>query len=153
VIDDRETFDEVEARPRSNRGFWIIAVALLTASAIVLVAIFANRPLVGAIAHSEKSLRDALAQAERIRGDGGTFAQATSEDLSGDGLTFIPGNQVSDDPATVSVHSTDTTWAAAVAARPNACFYIMQVAGEATRYGSGTTCTGDAALSANADGW
>src|ERR1041385_6902009 len=101
----------------------------------MLVAIFANRPLVGAIAHSEKSLKDALAEAERIRGDGGTFAQASSEDLSGDGLTFISGNQVSDEPATVSVHATDTTWAAAVAARPNACFYIMQVVGEATRYG------------------
>lgn len=153
MLEDHDTFSDVDAPPRSNRGFWIVAVATLTACAVVMVAIFANRPLVGAIAHSEQSLQDALAQANRIRGDGGTYADANAEALSGDGLTFIDGDQVSHDPATVSVHATETTWAAAVEARPGACFYILQVVGQSTRYGSGTVCTGDAALSADGFSW
>jgi hypothetical protein len=45
-------------------------------------------------------------------------------------------------------------WAAAVQARPQACFFIKQVIGEDTAYGVATgECTGRAALSASSDQW
>ena len=53
----------------------------------------------------------------------------------------------------VSVSASESTWAAAVQARPGACFYLRLDEGADPRYGSGTECTGEAALSASDTRW
>ena len=162
MIDDLHAGGEVAAggddrsAPRPNRrGFWVMLTALLLACVLLIGAIFANRPLKEAIAHSEWSLRRALADAERVRAGGGTFEQADAESLSlaDDRLEFIGPDQVSTGPGSVSVYADATVWAAAVAARPDACFLIKQVAGQGTTYGSSTVCTGRAALKASDSQW
>jgi hypothetical protein len=54
----------------------------------------------------------------------------------------------------VSVYASSDVWAAAVQARPDACFFIKQVIGEDTAYAVATgDCTGRAALAAQEDQW
>ncbi len=145
----------LEVSRRSGRGFWVVLTALLLSGVVVAGAIFANRPLKEAIGHAEWSLRRALADAERVKGYGGTFADADAESLAGsdEELSFVGPDEVSSGPGSVSVYADANVWAAAVAARPNACFYIKQVVGEETKYGVSTTCTGTAALSAADSQW
>ena len=54
----------------------------------------------------------------------------------------------------VSVYADATTWAAAVSARPNACFYLKLVVGrDDPFYGVGTECTAREALDARDPRW
>jgi hypothetical protein len=131
-------------------------VTLVTLCAVVLVAIFANRPLVGAIARAESELRRARTLADQRFADGGTYqdADATSLAQQDDRVSYVAGDVESSGPGTVSVYAGATEWAAAVQARPGACFFIARTAGGPVRYGAGTTCTGDAAArAAVSDAW
>src|SRR5205814_8734958 len=120
----------------SNRGFWVVSTALGLSCVMLVIAIFANKPLRDSISHSEWSLRRALADAEQIRATGQPFSAANTSALAAaDGrLTFAGPDGTSPDPGTVSVYADATVWAATVAARPGACFSIKQVAGGDTRY-------------------
>jgi len=142
------------ARP-SNRRFWIVVVAFGTTCVVVLVALFANLPLVNSIARAQFELRHAESLAEERFGDSGSFSQADAESLArlDDSLAYVEGDVESLHAGTVSVYATATVWAAAVQVRPDACFFIKRLAGRALRYGAGETCTGEAALAANQDSW
>jgi hypothetical protein len=158
VLQDDDILHGDERYPATgsgNRRFWIVVVAFGTTCVVVLVAIFANLPLVNSIARAQFELRHAESLAENRFGDSGTFSQADAESLArvDDSLTYVDGDVESLRAGTVSVYATATVWAAAVQARPDACFFIKRSAGRALRYGAGETCTGEAALAADQDSW
>jgi hypothetical protein len=140
---------------RSNRGFWIVATTIGLACVLLVGEIFANKPIGDAIGHAEHTLRTAQADAERIQAQTGSFADADVAGLSatGSGLTYRPADEPSTGLDDVSVIVSASEWAAAVQARPGACFYIRLVAGEDPRYGSDTVCTARAALDASDTRW
>jgi hypothetical protein len=144
---------------RSNRGFWLVLGTLLVASIVMLVEIFANRPIANTIGHAQHSLRVAQAGAEQRLTEDGRFSEADSAGLTAsgigdaDGLTFVPSGQASGGLDSVSVYASDTEWAAAVEARPGACFYLRLRAGEDELYGVGTVCTADQARKATDPRW
>jgi hypothetical protein len=144
-----------EPLPRSNRGFWVIAGTLLLGGVFLLVEIFANRPLANSIGHAQDSLRRAQAAAEIVYSRTGSFEQADAESLSDDvpDLSFRAASEESFGLDVVSVSASDTVWAAAVQARPGACFYLRLGVGADPRYGAGTECTGEVALLADDPRW
>jgi hypothetical protein len=152
-----QTYDaELGPEPRrSNRGFWIVAGALAVGGIFLIVEIFANRPLANSIGHAQATLRRAQGAAEIIRDRSGGFGGADAESLTEHvpTLAFRRGDEPSFGNDVVSVSASETVWAAAVEARPGACFYLRLEVGSDTRYGAGTECTGDAALSAADPRW
>lgn len=152
---ERELGEPEPRRPRSNRGFWIVAVTIAVACVVVVVEIFANRGVKDTIAHAQFSLREAQAAAASIEARTGTFAAATPEVLAEEepSLTFVGADEASTALDTVSVAATPTAWGAAVQARPGACFYLHLRAGEDPLYGYGTECTGAVALEAVDPRW
>jgi hypothetical protein len=144
---------------RSNRGFWLVLGAILAASAILMVEIFANRPIAETIGRAQHDLRAAEAEARSVLDATGTFEAADAEALDAAGLDGGALNVVGPDEASsglgeVSVYADATTWAAAVSARPNACFYLKLVAGrDDPLYGVGTECTGREALDSRDPRW
>jgi hypothetical protein len=163
VLDDEDILEayehELAAEPppvrRSNRGFWAVIVTIGLACVILVGEIFANRPLAESIKHSEHTLRAAQAAADQIRTRTGSYAAADPGGLRGvqPALTY----RAIDEPSTglddVSVAASDSGWAAAVQARPGACFYIRLTDAGTQFYGGGATCTGRAALSADQPSW
>ena len=140
---------------RSNRGFWVVAGTLLLGGIFLVVEIFANRPLADSIGHAQQTLRRAQAAAEVALAQTGGFEAADADGLAarmGD-LTFRAGDESSAGLDDVSVSASDTTWAAAVQIRPGACFYLKLDRGGDPRYGSGTECTGETALTAQDSRW
>jgi len=159
VIDDdqRARADPHEASSgRSNRGFWIVAASLVVFGVIMVIAILANRPLKDTIAHTESDLRAALEAASTVEASTGSFAGADAASLGerDDARRYVGPDEASDGPGTVSVYASPDVWAAAVEARPDACFFIRQAVGEDTAYAVATgECTGRAALTASDDRW
>jgi hypothetical protein len=141
-------------RPRRH-GFGLVVGSILTASVVLIVAIFANRSIGVDIGRGEHDLRAAQSAAQRIHGQTGSYAQADADGLRGTGgLTFVDAGTTSTAPGQISIYATDTVWAAAVLVRPGACFYLKLDASKSiTRYGAGTTCTGEAALTADGGEW
>lgn len=148
-----------EGGHRSNRGFWLVLGAILAASAIIVVEIFANRPIANTIGRAQHDLRVAEAAARSVLAETGSFDGASAEALAeaalDDGaLRTVGPDEVSSGLGEVSVYADATTWAAAVSARPNACFYLKLVAGrDDPLYGVGTECTGREALDARDPRW
>jgi len=144
---------------RSNRGFWIVLGTLLVASILMLVEIFANRPIANTIGHAQHSLRAAQAGAEQELARTGSFSTADAEGLTAsgagqaDGLTFVAAGEPSTGLDSISVYASATEWAAAVEATPGACFYLRLRPGEDDLYGAGTVCTGDEAHKATDPRW
>ena len=148
--------DGEDPLPRSNRGFWIIATSLALVCILMVVAIVANRPLKDTIGHTESDLNAALLHAQRVQGSSGVFTGADAASLAAvdDGRDYVGPDEASSGPGSVSVYASADVWAAAVQARPQACFFIKQVIGEDTAYGVASgSCTGRAALEASADQW
>ena len=52
-------FDAEPAPRRSNRGFWLVAGSILVGSIVLVVEIFANRPIANTIGHAQFDLRAA----------------------------------------------------------------------------------------------
>ena len=152
---ERQLAEPEPARPRSNRGFWIVAGTIAVASVVIVVEIFANRDIKDSIAHAQFSLRAAQAAAESIEAAAGTFAAATPAALAEDeaSLTFLGAQEASRSLSEVSVAATETEWGAAVQTRPGACFYLHLRSGEDPLYGFGTECTGLVALDAIDPRW
>jgi hypothetical protein len=161
VIDDDALtgagdLDGEDPLPRSNRGFWIVATSLALVSILMVIAIFANRPLKDTIAHTESDLDGALLLAQRVQSSSGTFTDADAASLAriDGGRDYVGPDEASSGPGSVSVYASADVWAATVQARPQACFFIKQVIGEDTAYGvAAGECTGRAALAASADQW
>jgi hypothetical protein len=144
---ERELID-VPAPRRANRGFWLVAGTMVVACILLLVEIFANRGIKDMIAHAQSSLRLAQAAAERVHSQSGSFQDASADDLSRaePSLSFEGPDDSSAGLDDVSVASSDTAWAAAVQARPGACFYLRLDGDGAVLYGTGMRCTGAEAL-------
>jgi hypothetical protein len=144
-----------EPPPPSNRGFWVVAGTLLVGGIFLIVEIFANRPLADSIGHAQQTLRRAQGAAEIALAETGGFDAADADGLTADvpELSFRPSDEASVGLDDVSVAASDTTWAAAVEIRPGACFYLHLTRGDDPRYGSGTECTGQAALGASDPRW
>lgn len=143
------------ARPRSNRGFWIVVGTLLIAGIVLVVEIVANRDIKDSIGHAQFTLRTAQAAAETIEEATGSFATATPDGLGArePTLTYLGADDASSALDEVSVAATPTEWGAAVEARPGACFYLHLRVGEDPLYGFGTECTGAIALEAVDPRW
>lgn len=142
--------------PRRNRGFWLVAATMAVASVVVLVAIFANAGLKDTIAHAQYTLRTAQSEAERVAVETGSFDEADAAGLAGrvPGLTFVGPDEPSTELDEVSVAAREGFWAAAVRARPGACFFLRIGDDGTVTYGSGTDCTGsEAARSSLDDAW
>ena len=139
----------------SNRGFWVVAGALLVVGIFLVVEILANRPLADSIGHAQQTLRRAQAAAEISLAETGGYEGADAEALMSEvtELSFRSSDESSVGPDDVSVAASDSTWAAAVQIRPGACFYLRLTRGDDPRYGSGTECTGEAALGASDPRW
>jgi hypothetical protein len=141
---------------RSNRGFWLVVGAIAIACIVLLVEIFANFDTKDTIAHTQDSLRRAAALAEDVRGDALTFEAADAAGLTAvavdSRLTFVPGDEPSTGLDEVSVAVDGDEWAAAVQARPGACFHLHLADGE-TFYAVTEDCTGAAALAASDTRW
>ena len=154
-----EEFDgsPFEPMPRNpNRGFWMVAGTMALGAVILLVEIFANRPMVNAISRTENDLKVALRTAEGIYADGGTFTEADAHALgdADDARTYVDADRSATTPGTVSVYASGDTWAAASPTAQGTCFYVKQVAGADTLYlvGDGG-CTGNEALGATETQW
>jgi len=163
VQDDDEILDAYESElgattspnRRPGRGFLIVTVAILLGGILLVVEIFSNRPLVSSIGHAQNDLRAARALALGVESQSGTFDGADASGLGAADHTrrYLGSDQPSLGVGQVSVFASGISWAAAVAVRPGACFYIFEEVGRPTRYGGGDVCTGRAALAANADAW
>jgi len=140
---------------RSNRGFWIVIGTIGLACVVLVGEIFANKPLGDQIGTAQHSLRVAQGAAQGIRTTEGTFAAADAGGLGAveRSLTFRAADLPSTGLEDVSVAASDTGWAAAVQARPGACFYLRIDGSDQTYYGAGTDCTGTAALTASQPSW
>lgn len=141
---------------RSNRGFWMVAGTMALGSVVLLVAIFANRPMVNAISRTEHDLKVALRSATRIYADGGTFAAADAAGLAkaDGGRTYVEADRSASSPGTVSVYASADTWAAASPTQQGTCFYLKQSAGRDTTYlVADGDCTGNEALAADQSQW
>jgi hypothetical protein len=138
-----------------NRGFWVVVGVLIASGIFVVVEILAHLPLNDAIGRAQQSLRRAAAVAEAIRRDEGGFASADADGIAGRvaGLTLRDAREASRGRDDVSVSASERVWAAAVAARPEGCFYLRLEIGEEARYGAGSACTGEAALAADQPRW
>jgi hypothetical protein len=151
----RELTASAEPPRGSNRGFWLVACSLLIACVFLLVEIFVNGPIKDTIAHAEATLRDAQAAAEGVHRDTGSFANADAAAMSAaDGAhSYRTGDSVSTGLDDVSIATRGGAWAAAVQARPDACFYLRLTDTGEVFYGVGTVCTGETALAASDPRW
>lgn len=155
---ERELGPEPTSRRPSNRGFWLVTGTLLTACIVLVVEIFSNRPIANSIGHAQFDLNAARDAALEIKASSGSFAGANADGIDRAGLdegrlSAVGPDQVSSGLYELSVYADESTWAAAVSARPGACFYLKLEVGQDPRYGAGTTCTGREALDARDDRW
>ncbi|MGZ4150157.1 MAG: hypothetical protein ACXVQJ_08975 [Actinomycetota bacterium] len=152
---ERELSEEPPARPRSNRGFWMVVGTIGIACIVMVVEILVNRPLGNDIGHAQYSLRTAEAGASHLLQETGTLDRADAQGLAtvAKGVRYVGPDAASTAPDQASVVAEPGVWAAAVQARPGACFYIrLTDAGDVT-YGAGTGCTGRDALAASDTQW
>jgi hypothetical protein len=66
-------------------------------------------------------------------------------------LIFVDGPSTS--PTVVSVDATAASWAAAVMSPSGTCYWIATTSSGSTRFGTGSLCTGHAALHASDPSW
>jgi len=146
-----------DAARRSNRGFWLVAGAIGAACVFLVVEIVVNRPIKDSIGHAEATLRDAQATVETVRSGSasGSVASADAAAMSAadPAHTYRDGASVSTGLDDVSVATGEGAWAAAVQARPGACFYLRLTDAGDVFYGVGTVCTGETALGASDPEW
>jgi hypothetical protein len=147
-----EAETETEA-PRSKHGFGIVLGIMIAACLVLVVAIVANRGVKDRIAHGEFTLRQASAAAVRISNRDLSFAGADASGMANEdpARSYVGPETPSGDLDQVSVSAAADEWAAAVKVN-DACFYL-RLAGDETRYGVGTVCTGAEARSADDDRW
>ena len=140
---------------RRNRGFWLVVGGIGLASVLLVAAILYNAPMKETIGHAEDTLRVAQAAAQRIHDSGGSFgsADATALAAADPSHTYREGTTPSTGLDDVSIATGPASWAAAVQARPGACFYLHLTDGGEVLYGVGTVCTGSAAMNATDPRW
>jgi hypothetical protein len=95
----------------------------------------------------------ALRAAKALHHRTGTFTAAGPAALTAveTGPVFVDGPSL--EPAVVSISASKTAWAAAVMSSEGICYYVKLAPTDAVRYGTGGSCTGADAMSANASAW
>ena len=78
-------------------------------------------------------------------------ADAGALSVQGGDVVFVEGPSTG--PSVVSVFASAAGWSAAVQGSAHTCYWIALSPGGATRYGSGSLCTGIAALAADRKTW
>ena len=140
---------------RHNRGFWLVVGSIGLACVLLVAAILSNAPMKETIGHAEDTLRVAQAAAQRIHDARGSFASADAAALA----TADPSHSYRGAAAAstglddVSIATGPGSWAAAVQARPGACFYLHLTDAGDVFYGAGTVCTGSVAMNATDPRW
>lgn len=139
---------------RHNRGFWLVAGSIGLACVFLVAAILYNAPMKETIGHAEDTLQVAQAAAQRIHDASGSFGTADAAALSSadPSHTYRDAATASSGLDDVSVATSPTSWAAAVQARPGACFYLHLMDADVF-YGVGTVCTGSVAMHATDPRW
>ncbi len=135
----------------SERRSFVRADRRDTASEIAVTQIHAPRP-VGSDADAKEAARIALVAARAAFTEHQSFLDADPAHLAAlqPGYTYVDGPSTM--PRIVSVASTTRSWAAAVRGSSGACFWV-RIGGAGTTYGTGSDCTGGAALEASERGW
>ena len=138
-----------------NRGFWLVVGGIAFASVLLVAAILYNAPMKETIGHAEDTLRVAQAAAQRIHNSDGSFglADAVAVAAADPSHTYRDSTTPSIGLDDVSIATGPASWAAAVQARPGACFYLHLTDGGDVLYGVGTVCTGSAAMNATDPRW
>jgi hypothetical protein len=149
------------------RVLWIVAG--LTAAAVVGFVVLSGADEAGTqIADAESdtvaqidTAHDAAAQgtvgravvaAQSLHAENGTFPDDPATLSSYDpGLSFT--SQSSNDPSTVSYAVSGSEFGAAVRSESGRCWWVRIDAGGVRTYGSGSECTGSAAMAAAAPSW
>ena len=151
-----------EARVRtpvrtSNRGFWMVMIPMVAVSALLLVLVFANRPVAEKASEftARHSLRMSLEAARAIAEERGSLAAATTVAMRRrlPDLAFTDPDLSSNNAEVVSVYATDAVWAGAARAEDGACFWIRLDASGRVATGRGSDCSGDAASAAAPAAW
>jgi hypothetical protein len=140
---------------RHNRGFWLVVGSIGLACVFLVAAILYNAPMKETIGHAEDTLRVAQAAAQRIHDSRGSFSSADAVALAAadPSHTYRDGATASTGLDDVSIATGPNSWAAAVQARPGACFYLHLMDGGDVFYGVGTVCTGSVATDATDPRW
>jgi hypothetical protein len=94
----------------------------------------------------------AIQAVEGLYGETGSFDEVTPEALKRYEPTFTYTDAASSDPNAVSVSSTSQGVGLAVYSSSGTCLYA-HVAATGVTYGTGPSCTGDAALQASEPAW
>jgi hypothetical protein len=148
---------ELGSRPPAprNRGFWVVLGIFVASGAFLVVEILAHRPLANSIGLAQQSLRSAEREARVVLVETDGYAAADADGLRPvlPALTLGSSTEPSTGVRDVSVSASATVWAAAVQARPQACFYLRLEVGRDPLYGAGDVCTGVAALEADQPRW
>ncbi len=140
---------------RHNRGFWLVAGSIGLACVFLVAAILYNAPMKETIGHAEDTLRVAQAAAQRIHDARGSFGSAGAAALAAEdpSHSYRDGASASTGLDDVSIATGSESWAAAVQARPGACFYLHMTDAGDVFYGVGTVCTGSVAMHATDPRW
>jgi type IV pilus assembly protein PilA len=149
------------ARRRSEEeGFTLIELMVVVLIIAILIAI-AIPTFLGARERAQNraaqsSLRNALTAAKTLYTDNNDYTAANATALLGvePSLTYNASGVASTGPKNISVNAVDAShWDAAVLSSSGKCYYIQDVStGPGTTFGSGATCTGDAAATASPSG-
>jgi hypothetical protein len=94
----------------------------------------------------------AIQAVQALYNEAGSFDRVTPEALKAYEPTFSYTGEASSDPNTVSVESTAQGVGIAVHSASGTCLYA-HIAATGVTYGTGSTCTGDAALQATGPAW
>ncbi len=112
-----------------------------------------NQANVAADAQAKATAKEAQSAAAASYAEAGSFADVGPDQLA----LMDPSVTYTVDPSTgptiVSVASTPAAWGAAVESSSGTCFYVTISAIAQAHYGSGSPCTGQAALEATGHSW
>jgi hypothetical protein len=103
-------------------------------------------------AAAQGSIGRAVVVAESLYAEHGTYttdlATLSAFDPS---VRFTSGRSAG--PTSIAYAATDSAFAAAVLSESGTCWWVRNDVSGVTTYGSGTPCTGDAAMAASASSW
>jgi hypothetical protein len=95
----------------------------------------------------------ALALARTSLASAGSWARAEAADLATGPTSYLFVDGPSSSPQIVSVYASDNVWGAAVLGTSGVCYWVSASTTGPVRYGTGSTCTGQAALGADNRSW
>jgi hypothetical protein len=103
-------------------------------------------------AAAQSTIGHAVVVAQTLHAESGSFTTDVATLSAYDpALRFTSGP--SNDPTTVSYAVSGSQFGAAVRSESGTCWWVRIAASSVTTYGSGSTCTGNAAMAASAPNW